>query len=469
MVTPTPTRLTILVLAIFSLVAGVPTGQVRAWPLAEWEQWNQAAAPRFPGRTWQGYATPEEAGWSSDGLAAAEKLSRAYGSAAVMVIHDGAVLAKWGRIEHRYMCHSLRKSLLSALYGIAVAKGDIDLEETIGSIGIEDSVALSETERSAKVSDLLKSRSGVYLPAAYETEGMKKARPERGSHAPGTHWYYNNWDFNTLGTIYNEKTADDLFEAFKRDIADPLEMQDFQLRHTYYHLEPENSRHPAYPFRMSARDLARFGLLYLNEGRWGDRQIIPRQWVRESTRSYSETSLGGYGYMWWRVHHQLDALGAYAAAGYGGQWIIVVPGARLVFVHRMDTYDDKTIDFIPVWTILFTILNARVGPPVADPTLVALESVPVENRPTLSAAQLAALTGRYAGDGFEVRVRATADGLEAESASFGRYLLLPNSPTRFIIEDYEEPLEFLLDERGKAAAIRLGSIDDDPLELVRKE
>jgi hypothetical protein len=46
--------------------------------------------------------------------------------------------------------------------------------------------------------DLLRSRSGVYHPVDFETESMQKGRPARGSHAPGTLWYYNNWDFNVL-------------------------------------------------------------------------------------------------------------------------------------------------------------------------------------------------------------------------------------------------------------------------------
>jgi CubicO group peptidase (beta-lactamase class C family) len=120
-------------------------------------------------------------------------------------------------------------------------------------------------------------------------------------------------------------------------------MQDFDLRHTNYHFEPENSRHPSYPFRMSARDLARFGLLFLNDGKWNSGQIIPSEWVRESTRSYSETSVGGYGYMWWTESGSLGELGTYVALGNLGHAIYVIPAARLVFVHRVDSYQRKRI------------------------------------------------------------------------------------------------------------------------------
>ena len=57
--------------------------------------------------------------------------------------------------------------------------------------------------------------------------------------------------------------------------------------------------YPAYPINMSARDLARFALLYLHHGRWRDRQIVPAAWVQASLRPYSDTPSGGYGYLWW--------------------------------------------------------------------------------------------------------------------------------------------------------------------------
>jgi CubicO group peptidase (beta-lactamase class C family) len=297
-----------------------------------------------------------------------------------MVIYNGAILAQWGQTSRRFMTASVRKSLLSALYGIAVGKGIVDLDETIGAIGIDDISPLTEIEKSAKVSDLLKARSGVYHPAAYETGSMKKSRPKRGSHKPGTRWYYNNWDFNTLAAIYNNKTSDDMFEAFKKQLAVPLRMQDFELRHTYYHLEPEHSRYPAYPFRMSARDLARIGLLFLNEGRWMNKQIIPSEWVHESTQphsTYSNGDLGNYGYMWWTFleHSPLGKLGTYAAFGNGGQAIYVVPGAKLVFVHSANTYEGKRshVDNILIRNILLKLLKARTGASLPDPKLVTLD------------------------------------------------------------------------------------------------
>lgn len=105
----------------------------------------------------------------------------------------------------------------------------------------------------------------------------------------GSFWHYNNWDFNTLGTIYEQQTGEKIFEAFEKRIAQPLQMQDFELDDGG-HVTGESSIHPAYPFHMTARDLARFALLYLREGRWRERQILSRNWVEESTVAYSEAN-----------------------------------------------------------------------------------------------------------------------------------------------------------------------------------
>jgi len=64
--------------------------------------------------------------------------------------------------------------------------------------------------------------------ALYETPAMARARPPRGSHAPGTFWYYNNWDFNVLGTIYERATGTGIYDALDRLIAKPIGMQDYR-------------------------------------------------------------------------------------------------------------------------------------------------------------------------------------------------------------------------------------------------
>jgi CubicO group peptidase (beta-lactamase class C family) len=296
----------------------------------------------FPGAHWES-ADPASLGWSSDGLAAAEAYARQIGSTAVMIVQDGRVVASWGKPDAKVFVHSIRKSFVSALYGQAVAEQRIDLDRTLADLGVDDKPpALSAAEKQATVRQLLMARSGVYHPAASETKRMKERRPPRGSHAPGTFWYYNNWDFNALGTIYQRATGQDVFNALERRIAQPIGMEDFRASDGKFRHEP-SSDHPAYTMALSARDLARFGWLYLNQGRWGDRQIVPMDWVADSVRPYSDAVPGvGYGYLWWPslADQQLGVTvgaGAFTARGAGGQYVLVAPAHRMVVVHLYET------------------------------------------------------------------------------------------------------------------------------------
>jgi CubicO group peptidase (beta-lactamase class C family) len=418
----------------------------------------------YPGRTWLVYAKSEQAGFSSEKLAEARQYSEQIGSAAVMVIYDGAVVAQWGDIKTRYMCHSIRKSFLSALYGVHVDEGHIDLDKTMAELGIDDAPPLTSLEKQASVRDLLKARSGVYHPAAYETKAMKKARPARGSHAPGTFYYYNNWDFNTLGAIFEKQTGSTMFQEFQTRIAEPLQMQDFRLQDGYYHLEKQHSIYPAYPFRMSARDMARFGLLFLREGKWKDKQIITGEWVKESTTQYSvKDDTYGYAYLWWTINAEpFKELGAYTASGYGGHWIAVVPGANLVFVHRVDTWWDLGFSTCTKKTghsvssnerlkLLGMILDAKVSEPKAGPELAPLAEMSKRTDViTLDSSILDKYVGEYRfPDDYTARIKKVNDHLLIDSPGAGTFTLLPLSPTQFIMEDVNSPVSFTLGDDGQ--------------------
>ena len=435
------------------------------YPIDEWKTWREHAPDRYPQETWLQYASPEEAGWSSEKLQKAREHFDAINSAAVMVIYDGAVLAAWGNVETRYMCHSIRKSLLSALYGVHVAEGNVDLNKTLAELKIDDQPPLTDAEKQARVIDLLKARSGVYHPAAYETAGMKEQRPERGSHAPGELFWYNNWDFNALCTIFERETGTKVFEEFEKRFAVPLGMEDFRLQDTYYHLEAKHSIHPAYPFRMSARDMARLGLLFLREGRWQDRQILKERWVRESTASHfregdaTPNPRYGYGYLWWRiVDGPFEDLGMYSARGYGGHAIDVVPAADLVLVHRVDTFWDLSLPFgrerkrvkdSERFKLVDLILRARVGEPKPSPKLIPLPcSSGHGDVAKLAPSVLAKYAKQYAFEDFKLRVKTAGDHLLIGGPGMGYFSLLPRSETEFVVEDLDAPVAFELDAEG---------------------
>jgi CubicO group peptidase (beta-lactamase class C family) len=299
-------------------------------------------ADKTAGEFWDKTIAPEELGWSTEKLNALKQDLKEQKTAALMIVTDGKLVFEWGKTANNIYSHSTRKSLLSALYGIYAAEGRIDTSLTLEQLGIAERVPLTEIEKQAKVIDLLKARSGVYIPAAAEAKSMSDARPKRGSYKHGENWYYNNWDFNVLGTIFRDQTGEDIYEAFNRRIAEPIGMQDYIVEKQNYSFEQNFSIHPAYPFLISARDMARFGQLFIQKGQWQQEQIISADWVADSTRSYSKTgrSWRGYGYMWWTIEdgHQGLKKGDYFASGYGGQNLFVLPRMNTVIVHRVNIY-----------------------------------------------------------------------------------------------------------------------------------
>jgi CubicO group peptidase (beta-lactamase class C family) len=289
---------------------------------------------------------PEDVGWSSARLEEAARCAGEIGYSALVLAHDRRVFFTWGKIEHNYRLHSVRKPLLGALYGLYVERGTIDLDTTLEKLGIDDiPPRLTPTEKQATIRHLLQGRSGVYHVAAAEEASMIAARPERGSHAPGEFFYYNNWDFNALGTIFEKLTGKRIFEEFKTRIAVPIGMQDFDPARCEYNYEKEKSEHPQYSFRMSARDLARFGILYQQKGIWAGKQVLPAEWIASSTTSYSDAGAAagaGFGYLWGIMPEgsalaRLVGGAGYFFTGMGVQVLIVIPEQKLVQVLLMDT------------------------------------------------------------------------------------------------------------------------------------
>ena len=320
--------------------------------------------PELTDTTWEQIDNPDEAGWSAEKLRQACEYSQTIDTAAVVLIYRGKVLYHWGKIEKKYKAHSIRKAFLSALYGIHVDEGNIDLSKTMLELGIDDDPnPLTPTEKTATVRMLLQSRSGIYIEAACESQWAKDTRPARGSHLPGTFFYYNNWDFNAAGTVFQQEVGLTIHEEFESRIADPIGMEDFETTDVNYSFEPV-SMHPCYKFKMTALDMARFGLLYLRNGLWGQNRIISKEWIEESTTAYSDLGEeGGFGYMW-----EVSINGRpgdfikgdyYWKSGYGGHMLLIVPNMDLVLVHRVNTFINHSVNGLELATLLSMIADAK--------------------------------------------------------------------------------------------------------------
>lgn len=316
------------------------------------------------------WVAPEEAGWSSAELQSAHQFAIQSGCNAAMALYDGKVFFSRGNIHRNYGVDSIRKPFLSALYGIHLTRGNINLEATLADLHIDDiPPGLTISEKQARVEHLLMSRSGVYHEAADEDQIMLDKRPARGSHAPDSFFYYNNWDFNALGTIFEQETGEEICVAFEKEIADVVGMADFSIDNCSYQYQWDKSMHPAYHFKMSARDMAKFGALFQKNGRWKGLQIISSDWIDDSTMAYStidETTDIGYGYMWKIIPEdsemgQMIGYPGYYYTGAGGDVLVIIPDLKLVIVERYDTDQDWDAPGSAGFELTMLILDARLA------------------------------------------------------------------------------------------------------------
>jgi CubicO group peptidase (beta-lactamase class C family) len=306
----------------------------------------------YPGAEWERVGDPTSIGYCQSGLDAATEKAKTLATTGVVAVVGGRVLWEYGDLQAISYLASVRKSILAMLYGKYVENGTIKLDATMADLKIDDVQGLLPAEKAATVLDLLAARSGVYHEAANAActgcgSTMGEPPGPRGSVKPGAHFLYNNWDFNALGTIFEQRTGANIYDAFATDFAAPLGMQDFDRTQQRKSNAPRRSIHPAYHFYLSTRDMARIGYLMLREGRWRDTQILSRDWVRRMVTPITPVSEMnpanlregpfGYGLLWWiwdGPHNTGVYKGAYTGVGAIGQFITVLPALDMVVAHK---------------------------------------------------------------------------------------------------------------------------------------
>jgi CubicO group peptidase (beta-lactamase class C family) len=260
---------------------------------------------------------------------------------AVVIIHDEKIILDIGTTKKLINCHSARKSIMSLLIGIAKEKGLLNLDETLAELGIDESkTPLTAQEKTATIRDLLMSKSGVYLPAEAETDFAKANRPKREQYKPSEFFFYNNFDFNVLGTILEKKTGQSIGIFMEENLAKPLGMQDFAAANVIYGnpwpVRVDKSDHRVYWMYLSARDFAKIGAMVAQKGVWHNKQIVSKAWIEESLQPHtpkvdkSMRPFDAYGYLWWLDKDNNTAW----ADGYGGQFMMIDTARNLVLTQR---------------------------------------------------------------------------------------------------------------------------------------
>ncbi len=282
--------------------------------------------------------------WNQEKLQEAKAYAAEIGTFALVIQEGGELVATFGEVDSLSRIHSVRKAFLSALVFQHLDK--ISLTATLKDLSIQDApLPLTPLQESTQVIHLLKSTSGINHPAVSQVGSMQKNRDQLlgdKENIPGTKWAYNNWDYNALTTIFEQETGLTVEDAFRIGLAEPLGIEDFDV---FYRSDSTMSIHPKAGFRLSARAMAKFGQLFLQQGKWGEQQLIPVEWIEKITTDYTPTinqsnERMGHGYLWWIPAEDFAGglpKGSFVATGAWGQRILVIPTWNLVIAHKTMT------------------------------------------------------------------------------------------------------------------------------------
>lgn len=296
--------------------------------------------------SWVRITNIESVGFSQGKLNDLRAYCKTISTTGLMGIYKGKVFFEYGDIKRVSYIASVRKSVLSMIYGKYTMNGKIDLNKSLESLDMDDHGGLLPIERRATITHLISAKSGVYHLASNPGDNLLQA-PERGSKEPGTYYLYSNWDFNAAGAAFELTTGKNIFDVVQQELAIPLGMEDFHRSRHEKGGNLDRSKYSSYHMHFSTRDMAKLGQLMLDNGLYKGRQIIPKEWVRKSVsiitppKEMNPDNLRngefGYGYMWWvwagnDIPKELK--GAYTAMGYAGQFITVIPTLNMVIAHK---------------------------------------------------------------------------------------------------------------------------------------
>ena len=282
-------------------------------------------------------SSPEQQGVSSTGLLAfidaADKEIDTMNS--FMLVRHGHVVAEgWWTPYDRdtpHILYSLSKSFTSTAVGLAIAEGKLSLDDQVLKFFPEDAPAEpSRNLSSMRVRDLLRMSTGNQTEAQFGVFGPAKtvdpwtkiflAHPV--PFKPGTHFVYNSPATYMLSAIVQKVTGVSTLEYLRTRLFDPLGFKDPRWIDS-----PQRITVGAYGLSARTEEIARFGQLYLQKGRWNGKQLLPASWVAEATSM--QTSNGsaptsdwdqGYGYQFWRSRHN-----SFRGDGAFGQYCMVLP------------------------------------------------------------------------------------------------------------------------------------------------
>lgn len=307
-----------------------------------------AAAEYWPTEGWQ-TSTPEAQ--SMDSAKIGEMFDYIEKSGldihSLLIVRNGYLIAEGYfypyKKEYRHILNSETKSITSALVGLALEDGFIkSVDQKVVDFFPDMKIAnLDDRKKNLTVRNLLTmtagldwEESGAY-GAVHDTNTQMWAQENQlqfvldrpMKEEPGKSFYYNSGASHVLSAIVQKTTGKTSLEYAAERIFKPLGITDISWGADRQGINSGSSR-----IFMKPEDLAKYGYLYLQNGMWEGKQLIPEKWVMESTAKQVDTPDGlagryGYGYQWWQ-----NKFGGYSARGFGGQYLFVIPEYNMVVV-----------------------------------------------------------------------------------------------------------------------------------------
>lgn len=257
------------------------------------------------------------------------------------------IYEKYWDEDCRRNIYSASKSFTSCAVGFAVQEGLIDLNERLVdafSKDIPDDP--DENLQKATVKDLLTMTlgqekgflMGKQRPRMEETDWVKESLAIPFVYEPGTHFVYNNVGSYLAGILVQRRAGCDLLSYLTPRILNPL-----GIRRTIWEVDPDGNTFGAGGLFLTVSELHKFGLFYLQDGCWNKKQLLSKEWIRESTGKQVENNKNpyGYGYLFWGGRHN-----SFLANGKYGQYTMVFRDKNVVISLMAESRDADRLEEI---------------------------------------------------------------------------------------------------------------------------
>ncbi len=317
-------------------------------------------------------STPEAEGISSQAIVdfvhAADTNVNTFDS--FMILRHGKVIAAgWWKPNAPNIPHilnSVSKSFNSTAIGLAIHEHKLKLDDRVLQFFPADAPPdPSANLKAMTVRDLLTMSSGdaVEPQRINGNPSVRQFLAQPVVYPPGTHFLYNTMGAYVLSAIVTRVTGQTSLEFLKPRLFAPL-----GIENPRWDSSPEGNSLGGYGLYLRTEDIAKFGQLYLQMGKWNGKQLVPRKWVEEATSKQidneheSHAKIGpdwiqGYGFQFWRCSHN-----AYRADGAGGQFIVVMPDQDVVVAITANT-GSLQAELDAIWDHLLPAFQSTPLPP----------------------------------------------------------------------------------------------------------